>query len=137
MISLRARFERMASHTELRVKFDRSRTRSSPALVRPIRSLGLGTQAVAGIIVAAVCVFVILVALGCQKKNQAVPDVTLTIIDQSWVDKESQAILSEELKRFTDQTGIRVQVMPAPEVAVDQLATWRNLLESGAKVPDV
>ena len=27
--------------------------------------------------------------------------------------------------------------MPAPEVAVDQLETWRNLLESGAKVPDV
>ena len=27
--------------------------------------------------------------------------------------------------------------MPAPEVAVDQLQTWRNLLESGTKVPDV
>lgn len=27
--------------------------------------------------------------------------------------------------------------MPAPEVAVDQLETWRSLLESGAKVPDV
>jgi trehalose/maltose transport system substrate-binding protein len=49
----------------------------------------------------------------------------------------TQALLGEELNRFTQQTGIRVQVMPAPEVAVDQLETWRSLLESGAKVPDV
>jgi trehalose/maltose transport system substrate-binding protein len=88
-------------------------------------------------ILGAICVFVLSVAPACHKKNQAAPEVLLTIIDQSWVDKESQAILREELKRFTDETGIRVQVMPAPEVAVDQLATWRNLLESGAKVPDV
>lgn len=30
-----------------------------------------------------------------------------------------------------------MQVLPAPEVADDQLETWRNLLESGSKVPDV
>jgi trehalose/maltose transport system substrate-binding protein len=28
-------------------------------------------------------------------------------------------------------------VLPAPEAAVEQLATWRKLLESGARVPDV
>ena len=59
----------------------------------------------------------------------------LTIIDQSWVDKTSQALLGEELELFTTETGIKV--MPAPEVAVDQLETWRNLLDSGGKVPDV
>ncbi|HVO64594.1 MAG TPA: ABC transporter substrate-binding protein [Terriglobales bacterium] len=32
---------------------------------------------------------------------------------------------------------MRVQVLPAPEGAVEQLATWRKLLESGAEVPDV
>ena len=30
-----------------------------------------------------------------------------------------------------------MQVLPAPEAAVEQLATWRKLLESGAEVPDV
>ena len=88
------------------------------------------------IILAATCVFVLLVSLGCNK-NRAAPEVLLTIIDQSWVDRESQAILREELSRFTEQTGIRVQIMPAPEVATDQLKIWRDLLESGAKVPDV
>ena len=114
-----------------------TRSRSVTTPVCLIGSLRLRLQRAACVIVAAICVFVLLAALGCQKKNQPPPEVTLTIIDQSWVDKESQAILSEELNRFTEQTGIRVQVMPAPEVAVDQLATWRNLLESGAKVPDV
>ena len=94
-------------------------------------------SATSRVILGAICVFALSVAPGCHKKNQAAPEVLLTIIDQSWVDEESQAILSEELKRFTDETGIRIQVMPAPEVAVDQLETWRNLLESGAKVPDV
>jgi len=89
------------------------------------------------VILGAICIFFLSLAQGCNKEKQATPDVVLTIIDQSWVDKPSQALLGEELRQFTKETGIRVQVMPAPEVAVDQLETWRNLLESGAKVPDV
>jgi trehalose/maltose transport system substrate-binding protein len=80
---------------------------------------------------------VLSMAQGCRKPNQAALEVVLTIIDQSWLDKPSQALLGEELSQFTKETGIRVQVLPAPEVAVDQLETWRNLLESGSKVPDV
>jgi len=89
------------------------------------------------VILGTTCAFFLWVAQGCNKEKQLAPGVVLTIIDQSWVDKTSQALLGEELQRFTQETGIRVQVMPAPEVAVDQLETWRNLLESGAKVPDV
>jgi len=88
-------------------------------------------------VLGAICIFFLSVAQGCNKEKQAAPDVVLTIIDQSWVDKTSQALLGEELQRFTQKTGIRVQIMPAPEVAVDQLETWRNLLDSRAKVPDV
>jgi trehalose/maltose transport system substrate-binding protein len=92
----------------------------------------------AGRVLAAVtCFFLVLLTEACNKKTQAAPDVVLTIIDQSWVDKESQARLGKELQQFTEETGVRVQIMPAPEVATDQLETWRNLLESGAKVPDV
>ena len=89
------------------------------------------------VILGAICIFFFSLAQRCSKGKQAAPDVVLTIIDQSWVDKPSQALLGEELRQFTKETGIRVQVMPAPEVAADQLETWRNLLESGAKVPDV
>lgn len=105
--------------------------------VRLIRRLHLHLQRARRVILGAICVLVVSVTPGCNKKNQAPPEVILTIIDQSWVDKPSQALLGEELNRFTQQTGIRVQVMPAPETAVDQLETWRNLLEKGAKVPDV
>jgi trehalose/maltose transport system substrate-binding protein len=59
------------------------------------------------------------------------------LIDQGWVDKESRARLNEELRRFTDWSGIRVEVLPAPEAAVEQLAIWRKLLESKASTPDV
>ncbi len=89
------------------------------------------------VILGAICLLVLSSAEACNKRNQAAPEMVLTIIDQSWLDKPSQALLSEELKQFTRETGIRVQVLPAPEVALEQLDTWRNLLESGAKVPDV
>lgn len=73
----------------------------------------------------------------CNDSSQPGRGITLTLIDQSWVDSDSQRRLNEELARFTSQTGIHVQVLPAPEGAVEQLATWRKLLESGAEVPDV
>ena len=84
------------------------------------------------VILGAICLLVLSAAQACNKTNQAAPEMVLTIIDQSWLDKPSQALLSEELKQFTQETGIRVQVLPAPEVALEQLDTWRNLLESGS-----
>ena len=85
------------------------------------------------VILGAICLLVLSAAQACNKTNQAAPEMVLTIIDQSWLDKPSQALLREELNQFTQETGIRVQVLPAPEVALDQLDTWRNLLESGAR----
>jgi len=90
-----------------------------------------------GRVLGAICVFVLSAAQGCNNREKATPEVVLTVIDQSWLDKPSQALLGEELNQFTKETGIRVQILPAPEVAVDQLETWRNLLESGSKVPDI
>lgn len=101
------------------------------------RSLLLCFDWTGRVILWAICLLVLSASQACNKTNQAAPETVLTIIDQSWLDKPSQALLSEELKQFTQETGIRVQVLPAPEVALEQLDTWRNLLESGAKVPDV
>src|SRR5208282_3496828 len=124
-------------HTELRVEFGWRRRTVAAGRVDSIRSLHLRLQWTGCVILCAICLLVLLAAQGCKKPNQAAPEVVLTIIDQSWLDKPSQTLLGEELKQFTKETGIRVQVLPAPEVAVEQLETWRNLLESGSKVPDV
>ena len=89
------------------------------------------------IVLAQVCLLILFGVQGCNSSSQIDQRITLTLIDQSWVDSDSQRRLNEQLARFTSQTGIQVQVLPAPEAAVEQLATWRKLLESGAEVPDV
>ena len=88
-------------------------------------------------VLASTCVLVLLAGQGCKRSGKSQAGISVTLIDQGWVDKESRARLNEELRRFTDWSGIRVEVLPAPEAAVDQLATWRKLLESEARLPDV
>ncbi|HEY1468935.1 MAG TPA: ABC transporter substrate-binding protein, partial [Candidatus Acidoferrum sp.] len=78
---------------------------------------------------------VILFALGCHSASRDASGIILTLIDQGW--PASDPRLGPELEEFTRQTGIRVQILPAPEAAVEQLATWRELLDSHAEVPDV
>lgn len=80
---------------------------------------------------------VLLTAQGCIESKKNAAGTTLTLTDQSWADKESQGRLHAQLRQFTHRTGVRVEVLPAPEAAVEQLATWRRLLEGGASVPDV
>jgi len=86
--------------------------------------------------IASILLFVLLVA-GCHDVSRGTSDVKLTLIDQVWVDKDYQRRLNEQIAEFTKQSGIRVEVLPAPEAAVEQLATWRTLLEGGGAVPDV
>jgi len=88
------------------------------------------------VVLAGSCVAVLLTGQACrQSRNPGA--TTLTLIDQNWADKESQNRLNEELRQFTHSSGIRVEVLPAPEAAVEQLATWRKLLDSRVTVPDV
>jgi len=85
----------------------------------------------------AICFLVLFAVQACNHSNEPAPGTTLVLIDQGWVDKDFQRRLNEALAEFTSRSGIQVQVLPAPEGAVEQLATWRKLLESGATVPDV
>jgi len=78
---------------------------------------------------------VILFALGCHSAGRDASEIILTLIDQGWPGSDPR--LGPELEEFTRQTGIRVQILPAPEAAVEQLAIWRELLDSHAEVPDV
>jgi trehalose/maltose transport system substrate-binding protein len=99
---------------------------------------GLDVSPLTSRLLSIVCILlVILFARGCHGAGGDASDLKLTLIDQVWVDKEYQRRLNEQLAEFTRQSGIRVEVLPAPEAAVEQLATWRRLLESEATVPDV
>ena len=109
-------------------------SRSSRFAIFNKRSLG---RAAHRFVLAQVCLLLLFSVQSCTRNSQIDQRITLTLIDQSWVDSDSQRRLNEQLARFTSQTGIQVQVLPAPEAAVEQLATWRGLLESGAEVPDV
>jgi trehalose/maltose transport system substrate-binding protein len=82
-----------------------------------------------------ISVLVLLTELGCHSGGRGASGVTLTIIDQGWL--VSGPRLAPEVEEFTRQTGIRVRILPAPEGVVEQIATWRELLDSRAETPDV
>jgi trehalose/maltose transport system substrate-binding protein len=73
----------------------------------------------------------------CRRPVQQVPEITLVLIDQTWLDRTFQDRRNLELEQFTKETGIRVKLLPSPEGAGETLDAWRSLLESGAKIPDV
>jgi trehalose/maltose transport system substrate-binding protein len=84
-----------------------------------------------------VATFLLVAGQGCQRAVQPVGEVTLVLIDQTWLDRTFQDRRNLELEQFTKETGIRVKLLSAPEGAVETLDAWRSLLEGGAKTPDV
>jgi trehalose/maltose transport system substrate-binding protein len=95
-------------------------------------SIGVGKHWLA---IGLILVVVLLNQPGCHSAGGGDSGIALTVIDQGW--PGSGPRLGPELEEFTRQTGIRVQIMPAPEGAVEQLAVWRGLLDSRAEAPDV
>ena len=83
------------------------------------------------------CLLLFFAMQACHKNSPSEPVITLTLMDQTWVSRDYQRRLTGELAQFTRQTGIRVEFLPGPETTTEQLATYRKLLEAGAKVPDV
>ena len=59
------------------------------------------------------------------------------MIDQGWLDKAYRDSRNREIQEFTTETGIRVEFLPAPEAAVEQLELWRKLLANRSDTPDV
>ena len=80
--------------------------------------------------------FLLVAGQACQQAVQPVPETTLVLIDQTWLDNALQDWRNQELTQFTKETGIRVKLLPAPEGA-EPLDAWRKFLESGATIPDV
>ena len=83
-----------------------------------------------------VCIVLLsLVLEGCTRPSVQEP-VTLTLLEE-WSNKTFSEARQQELQQFTRETGIRVSLLPSPESARQRLALWRELLETGASVPDV
>jgi signal transduction histidine kinase len=82
-----------------------------------------------------VCLLLTIGGESCSRRDQPTNAITITLIDQGWSSSDYHRRLNE-VAEFTRQTGVRVEFLPAPETAAEQLATVRKLLESGAKVPD-
>jgi trehalose/maltose transport system substrate-binding protein len=77
----------------------------------------------------------IVFALACHNAGNDGSGAVLTVIDQGWLGSGPR--LAPEVQEFTREAGIQVRILPAPEAAVEQLATWRELLDSRAETPDV
>ncbi len=93
-------------------------------------------QSIQRAVLGIVCFILTIGGESCSRRNQPTAAVTITLIDQGWASSNYQGRLNE-VAEFTRQTGIRVEFLPGPETAAEQVTTWRQLLESGAKVPDV
>ena len=72
---------------------------------------------------------------GCARPPVHSP-VTLTLLEE-WTTKTFSAAREQELQQFTQETGIRVKLLPSPESARQKLALWQELLGAGASGPDV
>src|SRR5271169_3538498 len=76
-----------------------------------------------------IATFLLVAGEACQRAVQPVSEITLVLIDQTWLDRTFQDRRNLELEQFTKETGIRVKLLPAPEAAVETLDAWRSLLE--------
>jgi trehalose/maltose transport system substrate-binding protein len=111
-----------------------SRTRAEHPRRRPVQRVSWPDRV---LVLVSACLIALLIGQSCRQSSKPQAGITVTLTDQSWVSKESLGRLNEELRRFTNWSGIRVEWVPAPEAPMEQLAAWRKLLESGASVPDV
>jgi len=80
-------------------------------------------------------VLLLLLCEGCARRAAQEP-VTLTLLGE-WSSKAFTEARQLELQQFTRETGIRVIFIPGPESSWQRVLLWRELLETGAKGPDV
>ena len=74
--------------------------------------------------------------VGCSRQSSHEP-VTVTFLDIEYDIPERLPGLAQDLRAFTQETGIRVRRLPRPEGSLNQLVMWRELLQKRAPTPDV
>src|SRR5712671_6946938 len=104
-------------------------------LAHGIRRL-CATLASSGKLVSPICILLVSLLLGGCAKPSAHEPVTLTLLEE-WTTKTFSEAREQELQQFTQETGIRVKLLPSPESARQKLALWQELLAAGASGPDV
>jgi trehalose/maltose transport system substrate-binding protein len=83
-----------------------------------------------------ICIVLLSLLLeGCTRPSVHEP-VTLTLLEE-WTAKTINEGREQELRQFTQETGIQVKLLPSPESAREKLALWQELLRSGTSSPDV
>src|ERR1700756_1155507 len=104
-------------------------------IAQGIRGLSAGWSN-SGRVVGPICIVLIFLFLeGCSGRSVHEP-VTLTLLEE-WSNKRFSDERQVELQQFTQETGIRVRLLPSPDSARQRLALWRELLVTGASGPDV
>ena len=104
-------------------------------VARGIRGLYAGWSS-SGNLVRPICIVLLSLLLeGCTRPSVHEP-VTLTLLEE-WSNKTFSDAREQELQRFTQETGIRVNLLPSPDSSRQRLVLWRELLETGASGPDV
>jgi len=89
-----------------------------------------------GDLVRPICIVLLsLVLEGCTRPS-AHEAVTLTLLEE-WSSKTFSDARQQELEQFTQETGIRVSLLPSPDSARQRLVLWRELLGTGTSGPDV
>lgn len=86
---------------------------------------------------ATIILILISILVGCRSGSHE--PVTVTFVDPEWShDARERSLLTDAASQeFTNQTGIRVKHLPAPESAPAQLALVRDLLQKQTPLPDV
>src|SRR5579863_491787 len=83
-------------------------------------------------------IFLLSLSAACARRSSQEP-VTVSFFDPEWSHDTTPRKLASDaaLRRFTEETGIRVNHLPAPESAPVQLAVISQLLQKGSGSPDV
>src|ERR1700756_3884400 len=87
-------------------------------------------------VTATLAILLLSLAFGCSRQSSHEP-VTVTFLDIEYDTPDRLPGLAQDLRAFTQETGIRVKRLPRPEGSLNQLAMWRELLQKGGATPDV
>src|ERR1700682_6068268 len=104
-------------------------------LARGIRRLYAGWSTSGNLVRPISIVLLSLLLEGCSRPSVHEP-AALTLLEE-WSNKTFSEARQQELQQFTQETGIRVSLLPSPDSARQRLVLWRELLGTGASGPDV
>jgi trehalose/maltose transport system substrate-binding protein len=107
-----------------------------PSPIQNLVARGFYDLCAAGKVAGAACLVLLFLTLqGCARPPVHDP-VTLSFLEE-WSNKTFGDARLRELQQFTQETGIRVSLLPSPDSARQRLVLWRELLDTGASGPDV